>query len=54
MTPQTKTTLPDGYAEYLFREAIKDIIRLCGNPLIARGIAMEIVREETERRNESR
>jgi hypothetical protein len=41
--------LRDGYAEYRLREAVQDIIRECGNRLIARGIANELVREETEK-----
>ena len=40
-----------GYTEHRLREAMQDFIRDCayGNRLIARGLAEEIVREETER-----
>jgi hypothetical protein len=41
--------LRDGYAEQRFRDAVNDIIAECGNRLIARGIAIELVKEETER-----
>lgn len=49
--PLNKIGLPDGYDEWRFREAIQELIQKCGgNPLFARGIAMDIVKEETEQR----
>lgn len=44
-----RSYLRDGYAEQRFRDAVHDIIRDCGNRLIAQGIALELVREETEK-----
>jgi transposase len=41
--------LRDGHTEQRFRETVQDIIRECGNRLIARGIAVELVKEETEK-----
>lgn len=50
-TPPKCFRLKDGAEEYYFREAVRGIIQACGgNRQIARGIAIELVREETERR----
>lgn len=50
-TPPKCFRLKDGSTEYHFLEAVRSIIRACGgNRQIARGIAIELVKEETERR----
>ncbi|MBX3583594.1 MAG: hypothetical protein KF810_17040 [Rhizobiaceae bacterium] len=49
--PKLKS-LPQGYAEWKFREAVADLIQECGgNRKIAEGLAIELVKEEVERRS---
>jgi hypothetical protein len=46
-----RSFLRDGYAEQRLLDAMDDLIADCGgNRLIAQGIAVEIVKERTEKR----
>jgi hypothetical protein len=45
-----RSFLRDGYAEQRLRNAIQDVIaEYGGNRLIAQGIALEVVKDETEK-----
>lgn len=49
--PTPKFSLPDGHAEYQFKEAVREVIKACGgNRKAAEGIAIDLVKEETEHR----
>lgn len=56
MTPSEQepklNSLPQGYAEWKFKEAVADLIQECGgNRKIAEGLAIELVKEEVERKS---
>lgn len=48
---QPRSLMPDGYSEFQFLEAVRSIIRACGgNRKVAQGVAIELVRQETDRK----
>lgn len=50
--PKFFNSLPQGYAEWKFKEAVADLIQECGgNRKIAEGLAIELVKEEVERKS---
>lgn len=49
LLPATGFPLPEGYDEWLFKRAVQDLIAKCGgNRKVAEGIAIDLVKEETE------
>lgn len=53
LTPERlRSRLPDGHDEYQFKSAVREIIKACGgNRKAAEGIAIDLVKEETEQRS---